>query len=292
MESRGVPVTHERISPTAWLVAYQRSITDIPLAPEVYQELENVIQERRESPESKGIDALKSTPLTIMWEARFKIVNYMLELHRANQILELAAGFSPRGLAMARDSAATYVELDLPDLVEDKRRIIEALIGSGKLLVLPNFHLLPGNALYAADVMHATSCFAGDPIAVVNEGLLGYLDLDERTTFARNVRAVLEQNGGVWITPDIEVQLSDIAPGQLTEVSARMEQVKTITGIDLLKNRLETEAAARAFFEDHGFKIERHSFMEVADRLVSDVTTPLARAVLERSVVYVMTVRG
>lgn len=283
-------MSHNRISPTAWLIAYQRSLTDIPLAPELYQELERIIDDRRESPEAAGIDSLKSTPATVLWEARFKIVNRLLDLHHANQILELAAGFSPRGLAFARDASATYVELDLPDLVQDKRRIVESLNVAGKLPALPKFHLQEGNALSSEDVLGAARHFVDAPVAVVNEGLLPYLDRAERTMLALNVRAILERFGGVWITPDIEVRLSDIAPAQLAEVSARNARTESLTGVNILNNRFESEEAARAFFEDLGFTIERHSFLEVADSLVFDVPNDLIRSMLERSVAYVMTI--
>jgi hypothetical protein len=41
-----------------------------------------------------------------------------------------------------------------------------------------------------------------------------------------------------------------------------------MTGIDLTRKRFEDEAAARRFFEDLGFSIERHSFVETAAELV------------------------
>ena len=285
-------MSHERISPTAWFVAYQRTLSDIPLASEIFGELDKIIRQTGPSPEAAGIDALKSSPMSIIWEARFKIVTHVLNLHGAKQVLELAAGFSPRGLNMTSDASVTYVEVDLPGLVEDKRQIIETLVDQGKLPVQPNFHLLEGNALHRDDLLAATRFFGDAPTAVVNEGLISYLDRAERVALAQNVHALLERFGGVWITPDIEIPLAEGNLGQTAEqIKARTGQIETITGIDVLKNRFENEAAARVFFENLGFQIERHSFMEVADQLVGVSPSPLAQKAIEQSVLYAMTIK-
>ena len=67
-----------------------------------------------------------------------------------------------------------------------------------------------------------------------------------------------------------------------------------MTGIDVAKNYFENEDAARAFFEDLGFRIERHSFMEIADELVSPQRLHLSREQVEKEIgglaVLVMTV--
>ena len=207
-------MSHERISPTAWLVAYERTFSDIPLSAEIFQELEKIIGQTPSNPDIARIDALKSAQIAVFWEARFKIVNHTLNMQQAKQVLEIAAGFSPRGLNMASDASVTYVEVDLPELAVDKRQIIETLVDHARIPALPNFHLVEGDALNLDDLRSATRFFADAPIAIVNEGLLGYWDRPERTTFAQNVHTLLERFGGVWITPDIPIQLTNEAIGQ------------------------------------------------------------------------------
>ncbi len=285
-------MSHERISPTAWLVAYQRALADIPFAAEIFQELDGIIRQTRTASEIDGVETLKSSQSAVLWEARFKVVNHALAAQHADQILELAAGFSPRGLDLTRDAAVTYVEVDLPGVVQDKRRIVEKLVAQGKIPARPNFHLVEGNALDLDALRAATRLFADRPIAVVNEGLLAYLDRAERATLARNVHSLLERFGGVWITPDVDVQLPPGAFGQAAEVlKARTAKVEALTGIDVLKNRFESEAAAQAFFEQLGFRLERHSFMEVVDQLVLVAQEPLAQTAVEHGTLFVMSLR-
>jgi O-methyltransferase involved in polyketide biosynthesis len=297
-------MANERISPTAWLAAYQRTLADIPLASAIFHELEALRAETRAAPELAGVDALKAPQSGVMWEARYKLVNHLLAAHPVRQVLELAAGFSPRGLNQTGDAAITYVELDLPGVIQDKQRIVSALLAQGRLAPRPNFHLAAGDALNLADVQAAARYFAAGPtrtrptsdasgasVAVVNEGLLLYLDYAQRAALASNIHALLEQFGGVWITPDIDVQLAPGAFGAAAgAMPARLSQIAALTGVDVLKNRFESEDAARAFFEGQGFQVERHSFLEVADQLVLPRHEALAPKALERSVAFALRV--
>lgn len=282
-------MSHERISPTAWLVAYQRSQSDIPYASAVFHELEEIVKQTRSAAEMASMEALKSSSLAVMWITRFKIVDHVLKAHPVDQFLEIAAGFSTRGLELTRDARVKYVEMDLPGVIQEKRRIVQSLIAQDKIPTRPNFHLVAGNALHSTEILAATRFFTDKPIAVINEGLLPYLNRSERTTLARNVHALLDRFGGVWVTPDIDIQLPE-APSRKdpSGVRARTAKIESLTGIDVLKNRFESEEAARAFFEHLGFRVERHSFLEAADQLALPPHGSLAQKAIERGVLFVM----
>jgi O-methyltransferase involved in polyketide biosynthesis len=287
-------MSNERISPTAWLVAYERSLSNIPLASEVFHELDAIVRETRAAADVAGVDALKVPLSAAVWEARYKLVNQLLAAHPVTQVLELAAGFSPRGLNLAGDPLVTYVEMDLPGVIQDKQRIVDALVAHGAVPARPNFHLAVGDALSLPDLRAAAGHFADRPLAVVNEGLLHYLDRAQRAAVAGHVRALLERFGGVWITPDIDLQLpqgTDFGSAA-GAVKDRAAQVVALTGVDMLKNRFENEGAARAFFEGLGFQVEQHSFTEVADQLVLPLDEPLARMAVERGVAFVMSLKS
>lgn len=102
-------MSYEYISPTAWLVAYQRTLSDIPLSVEIFDELQAIVKQTRAASEIESLEKLKSPELTPVWEARFKIVNHLLKVYHPDQVLEIAAGFSPRGLEMAKDASIEYV---------------------------------------------------------------------------------------------------------------------------------------------------------------------------------------
>ena len=294
-KSNGQRRSYERISATAWLCAYHRTFLHIPLASEIFDELrkdelQQIVRQTRPATEIRKLGELKYPQLTPVWEARFKIVNRLLKEYHIDQILEIGSGFSPRGLEMARDPSVEYVEVDLPEVMREKRRILERLRAQSKVPEQPNLHLEEGNALDTQDLLSSARFFKAKPIAVVNEGLLNYLNSEEKATVARNVHQLLERFNGVWITPDIPTKTRVVMSNEeRQERAARMED---ISGVDMSKNRFENEEAARSFFGNLGFSVERRGFMDVADELVSPkrwgVSQELVEKILGALVVFVM----
>jgi len=277
---------HERISPTAWIVARQRTFTDIPYSREVFDELQAVMKTTRTAEEMKKLEALFELEITPFMEARVKLVNRMLKERGAKQILDLAAGFSQRGMEMTKDPAVTFVEMDLPGIMEEKKGVMKALTAAAKISPRPNLYLYDGDALDEEDLSAATKVFKKEPIVVVCEGLLSYMNFKEKARVARNVHRLLEMFGGAWITPDLSLWSS----GKTQTVN---RQVAFITGIDKQKISFENEAAARAFFEEQGFAVESHSFKEVLDELSSPKKLGFSRErtieILGGRAVFVMT---
>ena len=257
---------YEKISPTAWLTAYQRTLSDIPLSEEIFRELEEVIKHTESGGESLGIEELIRPRMSFIWESRFKIVNFLLKLQDIDQILEIASGYSPRGLNLARDPSIEYVEIDLPGVIQRKKRIVEKLINQAEVPIEPNLHLEEGNSLNMEDMLKATNFFKKKPIAIVNEGLLPYLNHEEKTTLGRNIHQLLEYFGGVWITPDISTQAQVALFSD--RIKKRAAKIEHLTGIDTMKNRFENEETACLFFDHLGFAVERHNFKEIADELI------------------------
>ncbi len=53
-------------------------------------------------------------------EARYKSIVHLIRSSGTTQVLELASGFSLRGLAMSENSDLVYVDTDLPGIREEK----------------------------------------------------------------------------------------------------------------------------------------------------------------------------
>jgi len=281
---------YERISPTAWLTAYQRTLSDIPLSNEMFRELQEIIKQTRSAAEVQELEKLKRPETSFIWESRFKIVNRLLKEQHVDQVLEIASGYSPRGINMAKDPSVEYVEIDLPNIIEEKRRIVEKLVGQSEAPTEPNLHLAEGNALESQDLFTAARFFKAKPVAVVNEGLLPYLNHNEKAILGKNIHRLLERFGGAWITPDIATQTQ--AALFKERIIGRAARIEHLTGIDIMKNRFENEEAARWFFESLGFSVEQHSFMEIAGELVSSDHWKLSmkqiKKIIERLTAFVV----
>lgn len=265
-ESDGEPdergSAYDSISPTAWSIAYRRTFSDIPYSKEIFAELEKI---RIASQLPDIPEEWKTSGIAPQFEARYKLVNRLLDKTGINQILEAASGLSPRGLAMTANPAIEYIEVDLPNIISQKKMIAATILGGRPR---SNLHLEAGDALDLAGLKAATSSFDPDkPIAVVNEGLLRYLSFDQKAAYAKNVLSLLNRYGGVWITPDIT--LRETMEREDVVAKGNNARIKTVTGVDIDKNRFENVQQAKNFFEDLGFAVEVHSLLEIINELKS-----------------------
>lgn len=246
---------YRKSEPTALLVAYARTFTDIPFSQDIFNEYEKINQAHNgpQMPEE-----LKIPSLAPRFEARYKLINQLLENTGVSQIIEVAAGLSPRGLEMTKDQETIFVELDLAKNNETKKEIVDSLTRKSKSRT--NLNIEEGNALDLSTLESAiTHLDKLKPIAVITEGLLRYLNTDEKITLAKNIYTLLEQFGGVWIT-------SDTTSSDNPEESDDREKRKTISGdFNLFKDREESEN----FFRNLGYHLTSHLLSEVEDDLTS-----------------------
>jgi O-methyltransferase involved in polyketide biosynthesis len=163
----------------------------------------------------------------------------------AGSIVELGAGLSFRGLAVVESAPVAYVDTDLPDMVAIKRSLLPSL--STK----PRQGSLRLEALDALDrdaLLKVIDALPEGPVTIVNEGLLMYLDDEEKRRLAANLRDVLRARGGAWITADVYVRT--------TETIFRDERTKAFVaahGID--EKKFASFEQAERFFTESGFSI-------------------------------------
>jgi O-methyltransferase involved in polyketide biosynthesis len=287
---RGIPAEpHDQISPTAWRVAYCRTFSDIPFSQEIFDALLDV---RGQTKDELFGEIEVNVLLALQFEARHKVMNKLIVESGAKQILELASGLTARGLMMTASPDIRYVETDLPGIIDEKRKVIELLTERKIIRARPNLKLEPANALDLASLQRATRHFGKKPIAVVNEGLLRYLNFAEKEAVAKNIRRLLENFGGVWITPDIGNRR--IFAEERGETG--IDKIAVLTGRDIDNNRFQDAEEAQRFFERLGFSVERHSLQEAADQIASparlNVSKGRVEEILTRIVVLVMRVAG
>lgn len=253
---------HSKVALTAYGVAYLRTFSDIPLTTEIFEALEGHM---RASGQTYAPGTASKDHLAPQLEARYKLIDNLLAASGSTQVIELASGIAPRGMstAMARPEI-NYVELDLPGVMSEKEAIFSRL----QLPKPANLHFVAGNALSSEDVTSAATDFSPNkPVAVVNEGLMRYLTFPEKTVLAQNIYSLLETYGGVWITPDIS--LRSALAREDNAAKGHTDSLKRTTGIDVSQNVFEDVAQAQRFFENLGFAVEQHRFLEVSDELVS-----------------------
>jgi O-methyltransferase involved in polyketide biosynthesis len=240
----------QRVSVTALIPAFARGdYTSIPWAKEMLAFLRGRGAALSDGPWSEDT----ARAFAPVFEARFLAVSRAIAEKGATQVLELAAGLSPRGMDLARQGIV-YVETDLAESMTRKREIVTALLGA----VPENLHLWAANAIDRSQLMECCSPFVtGRPVAVTTEGLLRYLTFDEKALVARNVYEILQRYGGWWITPDVHLRSST----RRHTTDYRKQERETL-GRSLDENYFEDLNHAQRFFESLGFAIDSRPLFE------------------------------
>ena len=107
---------------------------------------------------------------------RHAMIDHLLRASGASRVLELAAGLSPRGAEWS--ARLPYVEVDLPSMIETKRR-----------LLAPAPEVLARLQLVAGDLADIDLAPYAAPF-VIAEGLFMYLDAPARAKLFAKVRAL------------------------------------------------------------------------------------------------------
>ncbi len=148
--------------------------------------------------------AYKSNPLMqimilpnmIGQEVRYEAVNRLVRQFGNKNILDLACGFSPRGIEMVSEGYI-YHGGDLQMVVPVIEPIVKELAGKDADRI--NY--------YVVDVTDLQSCLRAvetmdGPVTVITEGLMPYLNDAEKKTLFLNIAEILKQKGGVYVCPD------------------------------------------------------------------------------------------
>lgn len=259
------PAALQDVSRTAWFTVYLRTLTDIPLCAETFNELGSI--RRRDARADDFLAAMGSAEMAPRIECRYKLIEELLRRQPVYQVLELAAGLSPRGMNMEPSLHGPYVELDLPGLSALKRYLVTRLTERAVIGELPRLHLVAGSALDADDIRRAASHLTpGRPVAVVMEGLLPYLTFEQKAVLARNVHEIVSRSGGLWISSDGYYKSMLAHARRFADVTTKVSDVGSF---NMHANFFDDPEHAVRFFSEYGWHMRRETYIQVANRLAS-----------------------
>ncbi len=245
---------YEEISPTAIVTSYPRTFTDIPYEKEIYDWLENHCEE----------PTTLYKNLAPELEARYKQINKLLDESGIKQVIEIAAGYSSRGLIYSQ-KGYNYIEMDLEGVSKNKKDLLNTINSN----IPSNLKIVTGNALSKDDFNKCKEYLKeNEPVAIINEGLLRYLTFEEKKIVAENIYEILSKYGGIWITSDVTPKKFIVS--QNRALKGFNNNVTTITSRNNLDNRFEDIEHVKEFFGEIGFEVaEVHKFNEVKNELYS-----------------------
>ncbi|MES2278961.1 MAG: hypothetical protein V4592_23215 [Bacteroidota bacterium] len=186
------------------------------------------------------------------FELRYRSIDNLLETLGGQNILEISSGFSFRGLHRAiNDPGVTYIDTDLPGVIETKKQLTEHLVSRQKLALKGTLLTLPMNALDEDNFIQTINKLPPGPVNIVSEGLLVYLNTEEKVRLCRIIRRILTERGGAWINADIYIRKSfavDTADDDFSEL---------MKAHNVEENKFDSFAQAERFFNEYGFKIHK-----------------------------------
>ena len=176
---------------TAKLTSYWLELAGLPEALE-YAELIHLNQELDPAISPHTEDMCFLNP--IIHEIRYGSINEFIEHSGCRGILDIACGYSPRGLLFAR-KGYHYVGADLPVVAEQLSQVVSELSLAG-------LDYVGADATNYASLRKAADLLEG-PICIVVEGLGMYLNAAEAETLRLNIARLLsERPGSSFVTTD------------------------------------------------------------------------------------------
>lgn len=244
------PRNFNTISPSAKWLLYMKGHTSIPFA---RRTAELMRYPEKFVPDYSNKD-LTFWARTLHFESRYRSIDQLLNELPVKNILELSSGFSFRGLEKAKEKGIHYIDTDLPDVIQIKKEFVtsiqnEGAIPDGKL------ELFPMNALDEIQFQEIVNHFPEGEIAIVNEGLLMYLNMSEKEKLCNIIRKVLQDRGGYWITADIYIKNTfkklELKVDDKTQEFFEQHQIE--------ENKFGSFQDAGTFFKSMGFVIEKEA---------------------------------
>jgi len=284
---------YDMITPTALLMAYYRSFSDIPYAKQCSTVLGGERAARLMLGEDLELLTIHTSPFI---EARYKCFDRFIAHH--DNVLELAMGASvERGIGIAADPCKVYVGTDLADMIMAAGELVDTIQAERH----PNHHLDVANALYYGDLLQAAKRFVSPrELLVIHEGFFQYLTADEQVACARSIYHLLKKYGGRWVTPDIlSVESSShdataLGPELSAAINRTIQRIYKVTDRRPDNGYFRTESEASRFLQECGFSFQQHpisldaSSLSTMERLWGDRERRAYEPLLRRQCVWVM----
>lgn len=200
-------------------------------------------------------------------EARFKTITKLAEQSKCDVLVDLPCGYTPRAIQMSR-KGQRFVGLDLPATITEAEPAIMSLIEPEKQKFV-KFSAV--DATNYESLKTALEDESGE-VCITTEGLLMYFTDSETGVLCDNIRRIMEEHGGVWLTADPEISLfyiltlQSICGDRFMEIMMNAKQQMTdksdvaLGGSRLLVKPQDAAGGmktAMGFLASHGLKAER-----------------------------------
>jgi len=238
------------ISPSARSLLLMKGHTNIPYA---RQTAELIVYPDKFIPDFDNKN-MTFWARVLHFEKRYWTIDQLLAGLPLKNVLELSSGFSFRSLETIKKNGFHYIDTDLPDVIAMKKHIITSLSNSS-FNAESKLEILPLNALDKMQFHEIVTHFPEGEIAIVNEGLLMYLNSFEKEELCKIIHKILKERGGYWITADIYLKNHH----NKLDLNFDSNTIKFFEHHQIENNKFDSFEDAEAFFKRMGFIIDKEA---------------------------------
>lgn len=284
----------EQVNPvfnTAKMTVFQLASMGDKDAAEIAEKLNLTFEETQNSATSKTSPELMALN-NIMLETRYRTSVAIAQHFGYKTIVDLPCGYTPRAKILSQ-KGITYYGLDLPAAIAEAEPAILSLIDEDKRSLA---HFCGVDATNGDSLKKALKGAEG-PLCITTEGLLMYFSDSEAGALCDNIRMLLKEYGGYWLTSDPEASLQylltlqPIAGERFKEILTQsINRVQDKSDVNVGKNALNVSPQgdtaqnmknAMMFLASHGLKAERVIIADYMPELkcLENITPEQAQAI-------------
>lgn len=284
----------ERVNPvfnTAKMTVFQLASAGVKDAASVAEKLGLSFEETQNSA-TTTVSPEQMTANMILVETRWRTCAAIAEESGCKTIVDLPCGYTPRAKAISQKGIA-YYGLDLPAAIAEAEPAVMSLIDEDKR---SSVHFCGVDATNGESLKAALKDAEG-PLCITTEGLLMYFTDSEVGALCDNIRMILKEHGGCWVTADTEsgmqyiMTMQPIAGDRFMEIMMKSKTTaEDKSDVNVGSNSLNVSPQgdvaqnmknAMTFLARHGLKAERMILSEHMPEInsLSYVTPEQAQAI-------------
>ena len=284
----------ERVNPvfnTAKMTVFQLASAGVKDAASVAEKLGLSFEETQNSA-TTTVSPEQMTANMILVETRWRTCAAIAEESGCKTIVDLPCGYTPRAKAFSKKGIA-YYGLDLPAAIAEAEPAVMSLIDEDKR---SSVHFCGVDATNGESLKAALKDAEG-PLCITTEGLLMYFTDSEVGALCDNIRMILKEHGGCWVTADTEtgmqyiMTMQPIAGDRFMEIMMKSKTTaEDKSDVNVGSNSLNVSPQgdvaqnmknAMTFLARHGLKAERMILAEHMPEInsLSYVTPEQAQAI-------------
>ncbi len=148
-----------------------------------------------------GVDPtdMVNRPSDIVRELRYAALNRTIEESGLNVLMDIPCGYTPRVFDCI-EKGMHYIGCDLPAVINDFSPIIDSMTDEEQKKKI-DFQVVD---VTNYESMKAAADKAEGPVCIAMEGLTVYLTPEEMKQLMINIRRILAEKGGCWLSSDAE----------------------------------------------------------------------------------------